>query len=487
MDEREPGASTLPEVLGTIPSLLRGYGAQADTESRGAFARKQLPALFQSGAEAEAQAKLGAFEREQQQLRKTADAEREVVRGTRMATQELERGLQPRAEFQAPEYKASDYAANSATRLLTAVLLGGIARTSAAGQLQAIKAMQDAEEQGLMDQFEQARMRFDEQEEQRQENNKMLRERFDRMIDLLGKDRNAALVEAKLIEGNLGKGIIAAELRAGNYWKAYELFNKAAEAEDRIALEKVKSEERMRLEQIRAQNNIRLEFIRQAAKPTRVEQLPSNLEKTLEKVGSTNVALNRANQTRRREFFGVAPSDTIAELIVSGVEKGLPVGDVMRTLGINAPKVTPEAVEWWKDYQSFVAQVRNQLFGATLTPREASDFRKFNVGPATAPDVAEDYFNRQIQIVRNAVERERAKGRARGVSEETLSSFLDLPQDDVVPGGQPAPRGQGRQSMAQVPRINTQEEYDALPPGAEYIDAQTGTRSRKPGSPIDGF
>ena len=465
MANEQADTSRLADTLGTVPKLLEGYGKQTTTEGRGQYARQKLPALFRGGAEAEAKAKMDAFERDQGVLRKTAEAERDVARGTRMETQKLEAGLQQRGVFEAPEYKASDYAANSATRLLTAVLLGGVARTSARGQLEAIKAMQNAEEQGLRDEFEAARMRFDEQEKQRLDNNKMLRERFDRMIDLLSKDRNAALVEAKLIEGNLGKGIIAAELRAGNYSKAYDLFNKAADAGDKIALERAK----------------------QAAKPPKIEQLPSGLEKSLEKVGNTNIALNRANQSKKREFFGVAPSDTIADLIVSGVEKGLPVGDVMRSLGVNAPKVTPEAVEWWKDYQSFVAQVRNQLFGATLTPREAGDFRKFNVGPATAPDVAEDYFNRQIQIVRNAVERERAKGRARGVSEETLSAFLDLPEDDVVPGGQAAAGGQTRQSMAQIPRINTQEEYDALPPDAEYIDAQTGTRSRKPRGSVDGF
>jgi hypothetical protein len=72
-----------------------------------------------------------------------------LARGTRLESQKLDTGLQERGTFEAPEYKASDYAANSATRLLTAVLLGGVARTSARGQLEAIKAMQDAEEQGL--------------------------------------------------------------------------------------------------------------------------------------------------------------------------------------------------------------------------------------------------------------------------------------------------------------------------------------------------
>ena len=237
----EPGDSTLPDTLGTVPRLLEGFGKQRTPESRGQFARQQMPALFRGGAEAEAQAKMGAFDRDQQQIRQTAEAERDVVRGTRLESQKLETGLQERGTFEAPEYKASDYAANSATRLLTAVLLGGVARTSARGQLEAIKAMQDAEEQGLAENFVAARNRFDEQEKARVDNNKMLRERFDRMIDLLSKDRNAALIEAKLIEGNLGKGIIAAELRAGNYSKAYDLFNKAADAGDKTAFERLKA------------------------------------------------------------------------------------------------------------------------------------------------------------------------------------------------------------------------------------------------------
>jgi hypothetical protein len=438
----EPGESTLPDTLGTVPRLLEGFGEKTTPESRSQYARKEMAALFRGGAEAEAQAKMGAFERDQEKIRKEAEAESELARGTRLESQKLDTGLQERGTFEAPEYKASDYAANSATRLLTAVLLGGVARTSARGQLEAIKAMQDAEEQGLRENFVAARSRFDEQEKARVDNNKMLKDRFDRMIDLLSKDRNAALIEAKLIEGNLGKGIIAAELRAGNYTKAYDLFNKAIEAGDKTALERAKA----------------------AAKPPRIEQLPSGLEKSLEKVGNTNIALARADQTRKPEFFGIAPSDTIADLIVSGVEKGLPVGEVMTSLGFDAPKVKPEAVEWWKDYQSFVAQVRNQLFGATLTPREAADFRKFNVGPATAPDVAEDYFNRQKEIIRRAVARERAKGRARGVSQETLSAFLDIPQDED--DGQAPSAGGG----PRPPSFATEADLDAAVARGEIED-----------------
>lgn len=429
------GTSTLPDTLGTVPTALTGLGKEKSITGRANVARQQLPALFKGRAQAEAEAEFGKFERDQDIAKKTAQAERTLADKSREETQALEAGIKPYKEFEVPEYKASDYAANTAIRIVTALALGGIAKSSAMGQLQAIRSMQEAEDRGLRDSFTAARMKFDEAEKSRIDNNKMLKDRFDRMMNLLSRDRNAALAEAKIIEAKMGQGIIAAQLRAGNYSKAYDLFNKAIEAGDKIALEQIK----------------------QAAKPAKVQQLPSDLVKSFENVGQTNVALNRAAQTAKPEFFGVAPSDAIADLIVSGVEKDLPVGDIMKGLGVNAPRVTRETVEWWKDYQSFVAQTRNKLFGATLTPREAADFRKFTIGPATDPRVAADYFNRQLQIIAQAVERERAKGRTRGVDDAVIGSYLDLPKDQVTPRGSNAPAAGG----GQRPAFATEAEADA--------------------------
>lgn len=407
-DLSQTAPSTLPDTLGTVPTLLGGFGKAGGISGRGKFAREKVGALLGDAAKAEAEAKIGAFERDQGILRKTAEAEKNLATGMRTQTQQLEKDIVAPGEFAAPEIKASDYAANAAMRMVTSLLLGGVARTSGMAQLQSIRAMQDAEDKGQRQAFADARLKFEDSERARKENNAMLKERFERMMKLLSQDRNAALVEAKLIEGNMGKGIIAAELRAGNYAKAYQLFQNAMKQADQLEIAQVK----------------------EAAKPAKVEQLPGPLEKTLDNVGKANVALSRANQTRDPKYFGIAPSDAIADLIVSGVEKGLPVGDIMRSVGYNAPKVSREAVDWWKDYASFVAQVRNQLFGATLTPREAGDFRKFTIGPATDPKVADNYFKKQMDIIAGAVERERRKGLARGVSAETLSAYLDTPTDE---------------------------------------------------------
>lgn len=425
MDEREPGSSTLPDTLGTIPSLLKGRAAQTDPEARGSYARKQLPALFQGAAEAETQAKMGEFERDQETIRKTAEAERDLARGTRMETEKLESGLQQRGVFEAPQYKASDYAANSATRLLTAVLLGGIARTSATGQLQAIKSMQDAEEKGLMADFEAARMRFDELEKQRQDNNKMLRERFDRMIDLLGKDRNAALVEAKLIEGNLGKGIIANLLRSGNHWKAYELFNKDTEAEDKIRLEKTKA----------------------ALKGEEPGRLGEADKKAMRNVGDVKSTLDRVGQSSRPDFFGIAPADFLAKAIMDLEERGVEIPE--RVWNQLASKgVDADTVAWWKDYYAYVAEVRNKLFGATLTPREAGDFRNFTISPATSYDVVQRFFQNQNKVIREKAQRELEIARSYRVPDRVSAAYLRMPE--ILE--QPAGADRGRQPSAGGPR-----------------------------------
>lgn len=455
----------LSQALGTTPSLVRGFGAKTGMKERADFGRQNIAETFERGAEAEAEAAKTQFDIQQSEIGRTAQAERDLATESAREAQALEQGTEGYKEFEIPQIKASDYAANASLRLLSSLLLGGVGGASGRAQLMAIKEMQDAEDKNQRQTFAAAKLKFDEADRKRKDSNDMLKQRFDRMLNLLSKNRNAALVEAKLIEGKMGDGLIAAQLRKGNYQKAYELFSKAIESQDKADAELAKQQaifaEKKALKQTPGAGG--------GTKEGKIQQLPAQLEKKLDDIGTTFVTLNRANQTRKPQYFGIAPSDEVANMIIAGVERGLPVGDIMTSIGSKAPKVTPETVNWWKDYQSFVAQVRNKLFGATLTPREAEDFRKFTLSPATAPNVADNYFNNQIQIIRAAIERERGKARARGVTDETISAYLDVPQDSA--GG---PR---------VPTINTPAEYDALPPDAEFIDAQDGKRYKKPKAP----
>jgi hypothetical protein len=353
---------------------------------------------------------------------------------SREAVTQLEAETRPYEQFVAPEIKASDYAKNAGMRLLSALLIGGVAGASGRAQLTAIKEMQDAEDAGQRERFNSAKLKFDEADRARKDNNNMLKDRFERMLNLLSKDRNAALVEAKLIEGQIGNGLIAAQLRAKNYPKAYELFTKAIAAQEAAEAELLK-------QQTMFQQKKELKMTPSGARmgggggsgKRKIEQIPAALEKKMDAVAEAGVALSRANSTRKPEYFGIAPNVDVANLIINGVEKGLPTGDIMASLGSKAPKVTRETVAWWKDYNGFLAIVRNRLFGATLTKPEAESFERFTITPATSKEVADMYFRNQQKIVNDAIAKERRKASARGVSEETIDAYLDLPEDGAAP------------------------------------------------------
>lgn len=42
----QPGESTLPDTLGTLPERLTRFGAAGSTEARGQVASREMPALF---------------------------------------------------------------------------------------------------------------------------------------------------------------------------------------------------------------------------------------------------------------------------------------------------------------------------------------------------------------------------------------------------------------------------------------------------------
>jgi hypothetical protein len=412
-----------------LPALLGGVYGATDIASRGVAARKEIPALLQESSKAKEEAEISKFQAEQGVQKRVAGVEKGIAEKSRAAAGELEAGIKPYQEFVQPEYKASDYAANAAARLFTGLMVGGIAKTSAIGQLKAVRDMQKAEDQGLREEFAAAKIRFDEGEKARKDFNDNLKQRFDRMMKLLSTDRNAALAEAKIIESSLGEGAIRANIRAGNLQKAADQFNKFSDTADKLYIAKEQTK-------AKTESAIEVALARAAAKGDKPEKpitLPSGIDKKLENIGSTRVSMARMSQSAKPQYFGVAPSDAIANAVIDGVEKGLPVGELVNSVIKTAPKVNAETVAWWKDYQEYVSKVRNLLFGATLTGREAQDFRKFTISPATDPAIAMDYLNKQMQIVNNAVARERKKATALKVPADVIDAYIELPEESRAP------------------------------------------------------
>ena len=75
----QPGESTLPDTLGTLPERVGKFVTPASVEQRGAAARREVPALMKERREAQAGQEMREFERDQDVIRKTVEAERDVI------------------------------------------------------------------------------------------------------------------------------------------------------------------------------------------------------------------------------------------------------------------------------------------------------------------------------------------------------------------------------------------------------------------------
>ena len=236
--------SALTGALNTAPTptesdpigLVEQLGKRTTQPSRGEFASQQSAALLRGKGEAEGDVARREFNIQQGQLRKGAEAERGLADEARKQYTAYEAGLKAPGEFAIPEYTASDYAKGAAQRLVSAFVIGGLTKQSARSQLEMIKQMQDAEDRGLDQEFVAARMKFDEAEKAKDKHNKRLKERFDMLMDLASKDRTAALAQAKLIEADVGEGLIAAKIRSGQWGEAKKLFDNAMENMDKLRL-----------------------------------------------------------------------------------------------------------------------------------------------------------------------------------------------------------------------------------------------------------
>jgi hypothetical protein len=243
--------NTLAQSLGTakppVASLLTG-----DISRRGATSQKELPGMLERSYEAEEasqRAKIGA---EQGQIQREAEALEGSAQELRKETERV-RGLeQPYQEFEAPQYTAADYAKGAATRALTAVILGGVAKTSAMTQLKAIKAMQDAEKDGRTRDFESARLTFDEAEKKRVDFNQRLKRDLDDFEKLLQTDTKAALVKAKLIGAETQDAMVKALIDTKRYGDAIKLARDQIGEADKLAMQREQQAAKAALEQQKA-------------------------------------------------------------------------------------------------------------------------------------------------------------------------------------------------------------------------------------------
>lgn len=421
--------------------------------ARGTIAEEQLPGLMEAQrAEAEtSQADIAA--------KRTGMATRGKEIGDVFAAKEREL-------VESPEYRQKEIPAfepSSANledirnvlglSIVAGFLTGGASKRSGMAAMAALNGAVEGFRQGRQDVYKRELDVFTKNVEAIKENNRQTLDRFNRAMNLLQTDRKAAEGELKILEAETQNSVAAAAMRQGMYKQASEALNKAVEGSDRATQTMLQLQQQAQLQRERMQQQAqlaqeRMAFQRELAQMKqegKIQSLPGPVEKRLENLGSVKDSLGRISSTEKPEYFGLFPQKEIAETFLTLVDRGLPVGQIASQVagafGTKLPPVTNETVNWWKDYREFVAKVRNTLFGQTLTKPEERSFDQFTINPTTSAENAKMYFDRQLEIINNAANRQRKIGASLGINQQTLDAYLGpalqttvKPQGDGTPG-----------------------------------------------------
>jgi hypothetical protein len=101
----------------------------------------------------------------------------------------------------------------------------------------------------------------------------------------------------------------------------------------------------------------------------------------------------------------------------------------------------PGQTQWWQDYQGYVNQVRNELFGAALTATEKAEFEKSIIKPGMDPEQAASNLARQQAIVQTALTRLGSTYEKGGYNTDQIREYvpeglerIDTTNPEITPG-----------------------------------------------------
>lgn len=225
----------MAEALRDLTSLRSNvFGAQPKpTKPAPEIVQEDLSQRIARGQRAqETLPELGALEsaateqklRAQQNVRKgvaekKAGFEKTFAEETAKATQQRNLGLQENPEFKPDKMELDDYRNLAGMLVGLGALVGGKGKTGAMYSLSALNGMMEGYAQGRRDLFKTQQIEFDKQLKSIDANNKMIERVFNDAIAKINTDRQTALAELKVLEAELGDGVLAADLRLNDLGK----------------------------------------------------------------------------------------------------------------------------------------------------------------------------------------------------------------------------------------------------------------------------
>lgn len=248
-------------------------------------------------------------------------------------------------------------------------------------------------------------------------------------------DRNAKLMQLKLTQAQLATKI--PQMQMENSSSQITTLAKMAEIAKMEQDEKEKTRQRGAISDLLRDNSDLSDEQKAELRATPTDKIPETLARMrrdsqlTDKGIETFTSLGKDHQTATSLLNGFQDSFSGKGISVIGGVKGAIENTIGRTgkdsmfnKGSAEGEQRVAQAQWWMQYQDWKNKVRNELFGAALTPGEKAEFDKQEVSPSDGPDIVRKKLERQRAVVASAIARTRDSYIAQGKSRKAIDSAL---------------------------------------------------------------
>lgn len=223
-------SETLNKPLDPFASVGR-IATGGDTQTRANIARKELEPTMRAESAAREYGAMEEVGARREKAEAETLAEQQFAAGKRGAYEEYQTGLPERPVFNPTQFDAQSAAELAGLTAIVGTVIGGL---SAKAALKSMAGFTKGHKEGRADLYDKEVKQFERDLQGWKDSVGMAKEKLTQVIDLLSTDRTAAMVKAKELDPLLQDGVALAKVRAGDYKGALDVINNAIKAGDQL-------------------------------------------------------------------------------------------------------------------------------------------------------------------------------------------------------------------------------------------------------------
>jgi hypothetical protein len=435
-------AETLNQSIDPLASVGR-VAKGGDVQTRASLARKELEPLMRGqAADTESIAKQET-RLKREKLGAEIKAEEDYGTEKKGAYEQYQQGLQQRPTFNPTQFDAGSAAELAGLTAIISTIAGGYSGKAA---LKSMEGFTKGAREGRADLYDKEAKQYEKDVLAWKDNIGLAKEKLTQVIDLLSTDKNLALVKAKELDPLLQEGLVLAKVRNGNYKGALDDINRAIKVGDQIDIS----------------------FSKASGKSSGLKPGVDLVNKHLMKMRLSGYA-NQMQEALKDPDFAKKVDQYRA---LAFAQEQTPIADQLLQKNI------PEDI---RSFLILAKRFRNEVYrtesGLAVTAYEA--LRQYGAVPQ--PGDSARALVTKLQTLERGM-RDDLSNEQRVFPDLMIAGQRSglIPVTPQTPAQRDGAAAAPSVDRANLPTPQTQEEFDRLAPGAEYIDPDDNQIYRKP-------